>query len=635
MQWSSSLSSSAAARPHRSVAVAAVTDSEKEGSPGYQRTVWRPVSKGGSKADLSTCTPSSDASNLSSCFLGYSFGSVAGKVAAAGVAGAGGAGDESGEPDLTEVERESVSEAVVCRLLSDVVKATRSAAEDTEVSPFHSQCAPNILIAEYVSKRLLRQMELRTNFFVVASILIQRVLCASTRVDSGGLGPCEFNVLTAHRLAITAAAVTNKFYYDKHYALKYWARIGGLDVKELCDLERHFINKLQWRLKVSTKEYLRAVDQFRCRDVGVLMAMPSITDTPSPPICHPHHHPSSTGSSIPSLTASPTPLANQPTPLARQVGVLSIAAGAAAAAPVHRTGHYQDVICHSPPYAKNNRTTDVGATQDRLPWLSRPTLAASGVQIASSSTESSFVQAPPLRPQAAGADSLAARCKSVKEHTNTFALFRDAHRPCTPPLAPRSPPDYLTMTAPSKQDRHRPSLAPVKASTRRYANSSGSTNARAPVSSGVISYPLPRVGVIHESTTAGAFPPVVRQPQPYVRPHPPSRQQQQQQQQRQMEALPMFPDFISIQTNNEWGLDTHTRRPTASFRQASVERRVSGGRVHHGGPVVYPTHQQQQQQQGAAHRLGVADHSQSQGGLPGIQTRRGGQRGAWPRSMMY
>jgi hypothetical protein len=99
---------------------------------------------------------------------------------------------------------------------------------------FHSQAVPRISPAEYFY-RLARYSEASTEALCQAVYHIIQIV----QHDDG---PCFFNYLSAHRLLLSAVMVTCKFFDDDHYCNAFFARIGGVTLRELNSLEVEFVS---------------------------------------------------------------------------------------------------------------------------------------------------------------------------------------------------------------------------------------------------------------------------------------------------------------------------------------------------------------------------------------------------------
>lgn len=60
--------------------------------------------------------------------------------------------------------------------------------------------------------------------------------------------------MCACRLLLTATVLAAKFLDDVYYTNRHYAKVGGVSLAELNDLERHMLMLLAYRLRVSTAD---------------------------------------------------------------------------------------------------------------------------------------------------------------------------------------------------------------------------------------------------------------------------------------------------------------------------------------------------------------------------------------------
>jgi len=116
-----------------------------------------------------------------------------------------------------------------------------------KVARFHSSAPPPISIQDYI-KRLRKYFACSDECFVLALVYIDKV---------GKSNDCMTVVdVTVHRLLIIAVMLAAKFHDDKYYENSYYAKVGGLTLREVNVLELAMLKELQWKLLVTAKEYL-------------------------------------------------------------------------------------------------------------------------------------------------------------------------------------------------------------------------------------------------------------------------------------------------------------------------------------------------------------------------------------------
>jgi len=95
--------------------------------------------------------------------------------------------------------------------------------------------------------RLSTYFQCSNECFVLGLVYINRILrlYPSLRI-------CKLNV---HRLVLTSLVLAMKFFDDVHYQNAYYAKVGGIQTKEMNNLEFEFLQLLNWKLHVSPLEF--------------------------------------------------------------------------------------------------------------------------------------------------------------------------------------------------------------------------------------------------------------------------------------------------------------------------------------------------------------------------------------------
>jgi len=152
------------------------------------------------------------------------------------------------QPD--EPMEQSVSAADVkwieglATVLNMWVKATDGSSQ--KPTHFHSGRAPQLSIGNYLA-RLHKYFCATNECYVLALVYMDRV----SKIDPN----LALSLMNAHRLLATCAMVAAKYNDDAYYSNSYYAKVGGLTLKELNMLEARLIKLLDWKLLVSPEEY--------------------------------------------------------------------------------------------------------------------------------------------------------------------------------------------------------------------------------------------------------------------------------------------------------------------------------------------------------------------------------------------
>ena len=78
--------------------------------------------------------------------------------------------------------------------------------------------------------------------FVIAHIYIDRLRAAPD---------FEVTPFNVHRIILVCTMIAEKYYHDIVYLNTFYARVGGVGLKELNCFEVILLNKLNWRMGVS------------------------------------------------------------------------------------------------------------------------------------------------------------------------------------------------------------------------------------------------------------------------------------------------------------------------------------------------------------------------------------------------
>eukprot|EP00178_Gracilaria_changii_P002096 TRINITY_DN130_c2_g2_i1.p1 TRINITY_DN130_c2_g2~~TRINITY_DN130_c2_g2_i1.p1 ORF type:complete len:329 (+),score=64.50 TRINITY_DN130_c2_g2_i1:342-1328(+) len=140
-----------------------------------------------------------------------------------------------------------------CEPTSPVVSARHSSRElpssqlKQEPSVFHALQPPSITPVEYL-RRLARYAFCSRSAFILAFYYLQKI---------AGLPKTCLTItsLSIHRLLLTATLLATKMVDDILYDNAHFAKVGGLDVKELNMLELDMLSVLRFELCVSAEQF--------------------------------------------------------------------------------------------------------------------------------------------------------------------------------------------------------------------------------------------------------------------------------------------------------------------------------------------------------------------------------------------
>ncbi|KAI8069933.1 cyclin-domain-containing protein [Gongronella butleri] len=135
---------------------------------------------------------------------------------------------------------------IVADLLESIIQTNDQllASEDTPLTHFHSRAKPGISILAYLT-RILKFCPFNNEALLSLLVYFDRI--ASKRQYA-------INSLNAHRLLITSVVVASKFTSDVYYPNSRYARVGGLPLLELNQLELEFLFLCDFQLHITVED---------------------------------------------------------------------------------------------------------------------------------------------------------------------------------------------------------------------------------------------------------------------------------------------------------------------------------------------------------------------------------------------
>lgn len=117
---------------------------------------------------------------------------------------------------------------------------------------FHNQTKPNISLLSYISR-------FYHDYSEQPNPIEFEILCLCARIYILKLASMSdvpiIHKLSIHRLFATAFVIAQKYYLDSYYDNKHFAKVAGLKVTELNQLELEFCFNIDFKLEISTEEY--------------------------------------------------------------------------------------------------------------------------------------------------------------------------------------------------------------------------------------------------------------------------------------------------------------------------------------------------------------------------------------------
>ncbi|KIN96176.1 hypothetical protein M404DRAFT_1006928 [Pisolithus tinctorius Marx 270] len=162
---------------------------------------------------------------------------------------------------------------------------------------FHSRAVPSINVLDYL-RRIIKFTKVEKTCLLLTLHYVDQI-CARTPLFT-------LSSLTCHRFIIASITVCNKGLCDTFCTNSFYARVGGIPVSELNDLEREFLRMIDWRL-TCTREVLQEyyINLVRTDSTGRFSILGM---SPSPPIANATPSPATTTITMPSDFSPTSPI---------------------------------------------------------------------------------------------------------------------------------------------------------------------------------------------------------------------------------------------------------------------------------------------------------------------------------------
>ncbi|CAO3598014.1 unnamed protein product [Absidia cylindrospora] len=166
---------------------------------------------------------------------------------------------------------------IVSDLLESIIQTNDELMIDTPLTHFHSRAKPNISILAYLT-RILKFAPFSNEALLSLLVYFDRIaLKQQYAVNS-------FNV---HRLLITSVVVASKFTSDVYYPNSRYAKVGGLPLLELNQLELEFLFLCEFQLHVSLEDLQDYGNQLLSHAMNIKttpLALSAASSLASPPM---------------------------------------------------------------------------------------------------------------------------------------------------------------------------------------------------------------------------------------------------------------------------------------------------------------------------------------------------------------
>lgn len=155
----------------------------------------------------------------------------------------------SSEPTSLQLAATQSDDRVISGFSILLARMASRAANSQVSTCFHARSAPKLSIQDYIL-RIKKHVPCSAACFVLSLVYLDRV----SKCDSN----TSITKRSCHRLLLAGIVLACKFHDDEddiHYNNLFWAKVGGIGVKELLTLEAQFLQLLNWRLFVPEAEY--------------------------------------------------------------------------------------------------------------------------------------------------------------------------------------------------------------------------------------------------------------------------------------------------------------------------------------------------------------------------------------------
>ena len=106
---------------------------------------------------------------------------------------------------------------------------------------FYSKNIPLISIKDYL-EHLYKYSKFNSSTIILILIYIDRIC---------NINKCKLSYYNIHKLILGSMMVAIKYNEDEYYSSKFYAKIGGVTLAEICNLEYNFLSLINYNLFVN------------------------------------------------------------------------------------------------------------------------------------------------------------------------------------------------------------------------------------------------------------------------------------------------------------------------------------------------------------------------------------------------
>ena len=116
--------------------------------------------------------------------------------------------------------------------------------DDIIVTPYDATTIPDISILDYI-KRWEKYTNMNNYVSIIANIILDKYI----KYTNNKITPNRI-----HRLLLAILLISSKIYEDTSFSNTYYARVGGVSLREINFLEKSLLYDLDWNVYVFNEE---------------------------------------------------------------------------------------------------------------------------------------------------------------------------------------------------------------------------------------------------------------------------------------------------------------------------------------------------------------------------------------------
>ena len=167
---------------------------------------------------------------------------------------------EEASKEVDYIQASNIVIDIVSEILDEIVKENENTEindndEDhlTLIQDFFCKKQPQISINKYL-KRFMKYSKPEPSTIIITLIYIDKI-CESSNL--------QLTILNIHRLLLACMVVALKYNEDDYYSNEYYAKVGGISLKELNQLEYNILILLDFNVFIDDALYENYENQIK------------------------------------------------------------------------------------------------------------------------------------------------------------------------------------------------------------------------------------------------------------------------------------------------------------------------------------------------------------------------------------